>query len=350
MARVLAFINPALSTQNVGDLFIEDSIRRILDYDREHSVEIDPRKPITAKDIDRINATEAAVILGTNLWYRDMARPGRWMFTAEQLRQVRVPIIPMGMGTTRHEGEDNGFDEDTLRQLRIIHASCQLGGVRDPRTAEALDQAGIRNLAMTGCPTMFRSLSPVWPKRPVSTAKQVVVTVRKGQRDNVNRLIKLLRDRGLSPIVAAQQSKDLFLKRWIPFWQQPVPTLYEYSLTPYQQLIENSIGAIGWRLHGNMLHLAHGNPAILVSNCSRGDSFCEAFRLPRRRCEDHRRLDTPALNELIDLLLTPDTFAHLPARYMEHRASLVAFLDANQLSHRLRTATVSSSRIQDRAA
>ncbi len=350
MARILALINPSLSTQNVGDLFIDDSLKRILDYDRDHSVEIDPRRPISTADIDRINSCEAAVIMGTNLWYRNMACPGRWMFTAKQLRQVRVPIIPIGVGTTRHDGEDNGFQADTLEQLRIIHASCEVGSVRDPRTAEALDQSGIRNIRMTGCPTIFRSLSPTWSQRPASSTKQVVVTVRKGQRDNVRRLISILRERGLSPIIAAQQDKDLFLKRWIPFWQSPVSTLYEYSLAPYRQLVEDSLGAIGWRLHGNMLHLAHGNPAILVSNCSRGDSFCDAFSLPRRRCEDHCRLDTAALNELVDLLLSPGTFAQLAARYVEHRASLVKFLEANQLAHRLHSAAEGSPRISKAAS
>ena len=33
MRKALAFINPRLSTRNVGDIFIEDSTKRILAYD-----------------------------------------------------------------------------------------------------------------------------------------------------------------------------------------------------------------------------------------------------------------------------------------------------------------------------
>ena len=47
MHRVLAFINPKLSTRNVGDLFIEDAVKRILSYDAAESIDIDPRQPIT---------------------------------------------------------------------------------------------------------------------------------------------------------------------------------------------------------------------------------------------------------------------------------------------------------------
>src|SRR5918997_3620864 len=103
MASVIAFINPAVSTENVGDLFIVDSLKRILVHDRTRSFDVDPRKPIPRDTIDRINReADAAVICGTNLWYRRMPKPGRWMFGAEDLKQIRVPIVPFGVGTTRH--------------------------------------------------------------------------------------------------------------------------------------------------------------------------------------------------------------------------------------------------------
>ena len=56
-------------------------------------------------------------------------------------------------------------------------------------------------------------------------------------------------------------------------------------------LVEETLGAVGWRLHGNMLHLAHGNPAVFFANNSRAESFCEAFGLPCVRSPDRVRLD-----------------------------------------------------------
>src|SRR5262245_16932939 len=147
MPRTLAFINPRLTTRNVGDLFIEESAKRILSYDRDTSCDIDPRRPIRSADIERINRADAAVILGTNPWYRDLPKPTRWQFRLDDLKRIRVPIIPFGIGTTRHPGEDNEFEPETREQLRVIHASCPLASARDPRTAEALTEAGIRNVA-----------------------------------------------------------------------------------------------------------------------------------------------------------------------------------------------------------
>lgn len=342
MAQTIAFINPSLSTRNVGDLFIEDSVKRILRFDPTASFDIDPRKPIAAADIERINAADAAVIVGTNLWYRDMPKPSRWQFRLEDLKRIRVPIVPLGVGTTRHFGEDDGFEPETLAQLQAIHASCSVGSARDPRTAEALREAGIRNVAVTGCPTLFRSLKPTWELRRPNHTRQVTITVRKGHRRNVATLLGLLRRRGLAPVVAAQQADDLFLSRSVPFLQTAVPTLFRFELAPYLQLIEQSCGAIGWRLHGNMIHLAHGNPAILFSNCSRGASFCDMFGLPTLASADHNRLSTTALSEMLDRFFDDATFAKLAQRYGPVRQEMIRFLESNGLEHNLGDAASTS--------
>lgn len=340
--RRIAFINPSLSTDNVGDLFIVDSLKRILVYDQEASIEINPREPISDADIDRINSMDCAIIAGTNLWYRSLIRPGRWTFSIEQLRQMRVPIIPWGIGTTRHAGEDNGFDLATREQLEWIHQSCRVGSVRDWRTAEALNEAGIRNITMTGCPTMLRSLSPTW-KLNLKDSRKIVVTVRKGQGTNVRRLIRLARRRGLEPIVAAQQTNDLVFERFIPLLQRGVPTLFRFDLTEYERLVHESLGAIGWRLHGNMFHLAHGNPALLFANCSRSESFSNAFGLPVVPCEDGHVLKASQITEMLDRLVDPQTYAALPARYAQFRSETARFLSDNGLEHRLTGPTTAAS-------
>lgn len=369
MHRVLAFINPRLTTRNVGDLFIEDAVKRILSYDVAESVDIDPRQPITAAHIEAINRSDAAVIVGTNLWYRQLARPGRWCITADQLRQIRVPIIPLGVGTTRHRGEDNEFDDDTTLQLRILHDSCPLASVRDQRTVEALADAGIRNVSLTGCPTLFRSLAAEWTMRPLDSerpqpggtasahsfpvratqfsalgvqpyrrASHVAVTVRKGQRANVRALTRLLQKQGFSLTVAAQQDKDQFLSWGIPIIAPSVPTLYRYDIAPYVDLVERSFGAIGCRLHGNMFHLAHGNPAVFFANCSRAQSFCETFALPYYYCPDHEQLSDEQIAESVARLADRGEYVRFAERYAHFQRVMADTLTANGLEHRLKAA------------
>lgn len=334
MPSTIAFINPAVSTENVGDLFIVDSLKRILDFNAEQSFDVDPRKPISRDIIDQINReADAAVICGTNLWYERMPRPGRWMLTLDDLRAIKVPIVPWGIGTTRHSDHDNDFEPDTLAQIQTIHASCAIGSARDVRTAEVLQRAGIQNVSMTGCPTLFGSLAPTWSLRRKPTARKVVVTVRKGAAKNVRRLLKELTRRGLEPVIAAQQEPDNFLAS--PLLRKSWPTLYQYDIRPYLELVEEAIGAIGWRLHGNMIHLARGNPAILFSNCSRGESFCETFSLPVMPSPDRIELPEGKIVEMVDRLLNPATFEKLPRAYAQYREAMARFLDANGLRHHL---------------
>lgn len=277
MTQAIAFINPKISTTNVGDFFIEDSVKRIIDYDSERSIDIDPRKPLKPGDIERINRCDAAVIVGTNLWYRSIAKPNRWMITADELKKIKVPFVPVGVGATLHRGESDQFDTASAALLKQIHSQCAEGSVRDPQTWEMLTKAGIDNVRMTGCPTLFRTLRPQWQLRK-KPSQDVVVTVRKGQDANIRVILDELRRLNKRPIIAAQKARDLYCaRRRFPYLKAGPHSLYEFNLAPYQKLVDESYGAIGWRLHGNMFHLAHGNPAVFFSQ-----TVHECALLPKR--------------------------------------------------------------------
>ncbi|MFT4637697.1 MAG: polysaccharide pyruvyl transferase WcaK-like protein [Verrucomicrobiales bacterium] len=335
MPAALAFINPRLSTRNVGDHFIEDSVKRILTYDPEHSIDVDPRKPISAESIDAINQRQAAVIVGTNLWYRDVLHEGRWMFSMDDLRKIKVPIIPLGVGTTRHRGEDNAFTAESLEILRWLHDHCEQASARDPRTLEALEEAGFTNARMTGCPTLYRSLMSEWNLVAPKDSKRLVLTVRKGHRKNIRRLCKMLEASGWEILVAAQQEKDNYFRKSIPLIQKAKPTLYDYDIKPYQREVADAFGVIGWRLHGNMLHLAHGNPAAYFANCSRAASFCEAFRLPCVVAEDGDIIPDSELEAAVGRLTDPESFEPFRERYGHYVKEMAGFLTANGLGHHL---------------
>ena len=114
-----------------------------------------------------------------------------------------------------------------------------------------------------------------------------------------------------------------------------MPTLYRFDIAPYLRLVEETRGAIGWRLHGNMLHLAHGNPAITFSNCSRAQSFSDALGLPTIASPDGRHHPEAVLVDMLERFLDPATFAPVAARYAAIRATAAEFLQANGLAHRL---------------
>jgi len=341
----IAFLNPRLGSGNIGDALIEHSIKKILRYDPRRSIDIDPRQRLSTESIDAINQCDVAVILGTNLWYREISRPGRWQISCADIDRIRVPIIPFGVGTTRHRGEDNRFDSKSLALLSALHQQCTEASVRDPRTQQALTQNGIRNVRMTGCPTLFRSLSRDWTFTPALGSRKIMITPRKGQQRNLYRLAAELKRRAWQVEVAAQVAKDTWYgKRHIPGLgspprlvqsKPPLPMLFQPHLEPYLDSVDRSFGAIGWRLHGNLMHLAMGKPAAFFANCSRADSFCEAFGLPRVYAEDGELIPDSTLYMAIDQLADPTVYSNFKSHYRYYYDETVKFLEANRLNHNL---------------
>jgi polysaccharide pyruvyl transferase WcaK-like protein len=335
--QTIAFINPSLSTENVGDLFIEDSVKRVLNYDKDTSIDIDPRRPVSDHDIDSINACDAAVIVGTNLWYSQLLKPGRWMLSVEDLRKIKIPFIPLGVGTTQHRNERDSFSytAETLAILNEVHSKCNESSARDPITYEAIKKAGISNVRMTGCPTLYRSLKQEWHLN-IKETDDVVLTVRKGHDVNVKVVMDELISRGKKPIIAAQKKNDLYCARKrFPSFKKKTEALYVFDVQPYQALVDNTYGAIGWRLHGNMLHLAHGNPTMFFANCSRCQSFSEAFGLPCIYAEDKEKIKKKDLVSAVELFLNPSYFADFKVMYTKYYKEMAKFLDMNNLKHNL---------------
>ena len=112
-------------------------------------------------------------------------------------------------------------------------------------------------------------------------------------------------------------------------------TLYEFDIRPYQQLVDEAYGAIGWRLHGNMFHLAHGNPTMFFANCSRCQSFTEAFELPCIYAEDKEAIPKSDLIGSVERFLAADYFEPFSRQYAARYQDMAAFLDGNGLQHRL---------------
>jgi polysaccharide pyruvyl transferase WcaK-like protein len=257
------------------------------------------------------------------------------MIPVDELKKINIPVVPMGVGTTRHEGEDDDFTADSVKLLAQIHSQCHESSARDPRTYEVLRKAGCSNVRMTGCPTLYRSLKPRWTLNR-KDSREVVVTVRKRQDSNIKLILQELAKNRYEPVIAAQKKQDLYTARKRFPWLKPGPrSLYEFNIEPYQALVDNAYGSIGWRLHGNMFHLAHGNPAVFFANCSRVKSFCEAFDLPYVYAEDGTRLSRSVLVESVEHLLAADIYEKFPGNYARYYAEMAKFLDNNGIAHKL---------------
>ncbi len=251
------------------------------------------------------------------------------------LKKIKVPIVPLGVGTTVHRGQSVNFDKQSQYLLELIHSSCNEASVRDPVTYELMRKSGINNVRMTGCPTLYSSLKANWQLN-AKQSKQVVVTVRKGQNRNVKHVISELSGHSMELTIAAQKKQDLYCARGkFPFISKKTDYLYEFNLQPYQDMVANSYGAIGWRLHGNMFHLAAGNPVRFFANCSRVKSFCEAFNLPYIYAEDGESIAKQDLANAVDMFLHDHDYSRFAERYAFYFKEMKDFLANNNIASNL---------------
>jgi hypothetical protein len=227
--------------------------------------------------------------------------------------------------------------------IRAIHARCELGGVRDPHSAQVVAHAGATNAMLTGCPVLFwaggESLPPIRPLR-----RRVVVTARNWlmhrDPDNVDHPVQIAALKGIlaalppgQVVFAVHEDLDARLVD-----QLGIPRRAVFQSDRFEDYVrlytdqENAILAL--RLHAGMLGLASGLPVVFVGHDSRTYSFCDMMGLPYVEL-----FSDGCVAECVDRLgrILEGDVAGLAAdhsRFGRLRASMTAFLDANSLPRR----------------
>src|SRR3954471_10875413 len=148
----IALLTAAVEGDNAGDAFIEDSVRRLVmaeGYRRFPLVH-----PLSANQIEEINSCDVAIICGTNLYQYAF----NCNLDVSTIEQIKVPIIPMGIGTSAPIGTIPQMDAEGVRAVRLLHTRCTVSSVRDPASLRFLESIGVQNTMLTGCPVMFHGL------------------------------------------------------------------------------------------------------------------------------------------------------------------------------------------------
>ena len=139
---------------NIGDAFVFDSSLKLLNFEKLDELPIDRVDPAM---IDRLNAEYDYVFLrGSNYVHAQM----NWAKAAEVLRRPKLSVIAFGIGAQAPVSGKLELSEDTKTVLKLISDSTASLGVRGTYSAEVLNDLGIRNVRIIGCPTAFRSRSP----------------------------------------------------------------------------------------------------------------------------------------------------------------------------------------------
>ena len=297
---------------NIGDAFVFDSSLKLLNFEKLDELPIahvDPAK------IDRLNAEYDYVFLrGSNYIHAQM----NWSKAAEVLRRLKLPVIAFGIGAQAPVSGKLELSEDTRTVLKLISDSTASLGVRGTYSAEVLNDLGIKNVRIIGCPTAFRNNRPDLAIRlpPLEQVKTAGVTLRrevsKTYAQDIKRyltfhrsLVKAMADRFEvtlmsqgeveekklalgTPEQKAQAMAALKENEWANNWylDDQVTGLYQsrmfYSdvVAEYERLVRGLDLVLGYRLHGNLMALANGTPSIYFTYDSRTVEFADTFKIP----------------------------------------------------------------------
>lgn len=282
---------------------------------------------------------------------------------ADYFARSKVPLFCFGLGSQVLPGEELALKPGTERFLRLLSERSGSIGVRGAFTAEVLWNMGIRNLSITGCPSLL-SLRPSTIAKLVAArpslgkvAANFSNNVRRhsisatGMRSSENALFQrllgenafyvlqneapemaLLGALGRGDAAAAgavlPRVAELFdvsgsredVRRFI---EQRMRVFF--SVEEWVGCMDTMTGSLGTRFHGNVAALLAGTPALFLVHDMRTLELCELLRVP------HLVLDraVPA-EETVERLVSAD-YRPFARQYARLLVEWRLFLDRNGL-------------------
>jgi polysaccharide pyruvyl transferase WcaK-like protein len=351
---------------NIGDAFVFDSSLKLLNFEALSELPIAHVDPAA---IDAINAEYDYVFLrGSNYVHAQM----NWSRTADVLRRLKIPVIAFGIGAQAPVSGKLELSEDTRTVLRLIAGSTASLGVRGAYSAQVLNDLGIKNVRIIGCPTAFRANRPDLAIRlpALDMVKRVGVTLRrevsKTYAQDIRRYLTFHRDlvkamanrfdvtlmaqgeieeKKLAlgtPVQKEEAMAALRQNEWATSWylDEAMEGLYRtrmfYSdvVAEYERLVRGLDLVLGYRLHGNLMALANGTPSIYFTYDSRTVEFAETFQIPSVDVFSGRDF---RLEEYWEQA----RFDRFNAAYAQVYGAMSAFLSENKVDHKMAGAAAS---------
>ena len=320
----IGLLSAAGASTNAGDALITAAVQRLLNGHRFSVFPLLER--LTEEQIEAINACDIAVVCGTNLYQHIFA----CALTREILLRIRVPILPLGIGTSAAIGQMPAMDVAGMEAVRLLHERCAVGSVRDPLSLSFVRSLGIRNVELTGCPVLFYGLRE--PQFTANCNGPLMVSIRARLLHVEERWLERERacldtlSRALHPTLVVQSPFDVPIARELARkYQLDVLWNDELSSQPLVSGAQMASRSANFRLHFAMLCLSYGKLATLIGSDTRTADFCRMLGLP---FHDIRSFQD---SEVLAELEAPPAMDEFLRNWRSLRTAMVSLLKANGL-------------------
>ena len=341
---------------NIGDMVVYDSTLKLLDYETVEGMEI---SNLSDPLIEHYKTFDLVIVRASNFIHNHM----NWHRVFEVLERTQLPIYAVGVGgQSAVSNQTYKLTGQNLRLWQMVSERSRVVGVRGAFTAELLNENGIKNVEVVGCPSLFRKRDRDLRIVPKERVEHVAFSIRREvdaayaadaisylniQRDfllnTMNQFDTMLTTHGEieeksfffknAKNMAAAEAMFLRSGWWTPETAGEMRRLYENQffflrVEDYDAFITGQDFAIGYRVHGVLPALASGVPGILVRYDSRSAELADSLSLPSLQLSDEAPPDVAAL-------LRETSFETFNSRFAANYDRMRVAFERNGLPHRM---------------
>ena len=223
---------------------------------------------------------------------------------AALFERVRVPLVVVGLGAQAATlGGEVQLKDGTIRWLRVIGERAPLIGARGMFSADVMAAHGVKNVEVTGCPSFQINPADNLGAQLAAKSRGPFKRISVNQGDvpgNVRRAEAILcsyvaQHPSQYVVQAPQMWLSAALGRNDEMKPEELATLTElfpdpaahakivayYDFREWIRALTHYDLSIGTRIHGNILALQAGIPAICIDHDSRTRELSETIMMPR---------------------------------------------------------------------
>lgn len=344
-----------LAGLNTGNFLFVSAIRRLLNC-------VDKFDDSNINYKNSVITNEDCIVISAANWINKDIDLGD---LADFLETNDLPCIVIGLGAQADIGHKvSNLPLGTKRFLNIISKRCNYISVRGKFTQSVLEEYGIYNTWVTGCPSLIgsgRSIAPLNKYKTLNNVNQVVVQgTRHGTSKSIfveshsaklNLDIYRLAIRNNMPLLLQSEVPDIYLSMNGTIPKEKESNYHSFLESVYLKDIYNIKnylsskglvywdtdtwfkelakfdGLIGTRIHGVVSALSAGIPAVLLTHDERTVELANTLNIP---FYDINKIPE-ITNDVILKILNDANFDLFNTRYEMYRLNFKAFFESNKL-------------------
>nr|WP_329609988.1 polysaccharide pyruvyl transferase family protein [Microaerobacter geothermalis] len=269
-------------------------------------------KPLSEKEVEEIRNSADVIVMGASNFINERSD---FEITAENLQKLKMPIIVLGIGAQAPNVSVKKIKltKGTEKFLHLISEYSESIGVRGEYTAELLNNLGIKNTTIIGCPTYYLSkdinfkvkmqkinhddsLRPALNYTNIrQKCDEIIIKYAFNNKIDVIGQTEFIEDywkKGIainpnnSIVASLEIQKEQLYKKILGTNTDVIKAYFKdhfsqyYDIDEWAEQVKKYNFFFGTRFHGNMIAIQNGIPALLVAHDSRTKELAEFCNIP----------------------------------------------------------------------